>query len=29
LKEAAVRKLPDNFNDLLDKGYSKVKTLKK
>ncbi len=29
LREAAINKLPDEFNELLDKGYSKVKVLKK
>lgn len=29
LKESAIRKLPDEFNELLDRGYSKVKKLKK
>lgn len=29
LKESAIKKLPDEFNELLDRGYSKVKTLKK
>lgn len=29
LKESAINKLPDEFNELLDEGYSKVKKLKR